>query len=117
MKKGRAAVATAMLLGFQSISALASGSFVFPPNPVGEALYRQQLNRELPLPIGVIVFAFLAGWIVHKFRHQRKTDLPHDPTRPIEQGSAPPDSDPPACPADSSDMLFKWARPPWFATG
>src|SRR5438270_1873735 len=39
----------------------------FPPNPVGERLYRNQLYREAVLPVVIVVCALLVVYFVHLF--------------------------------------------------
>ncbi len=48
-----------------SLRILASSVPNFPPNPVGEKLYRGQLYNETLLPVVIIAFALLAGCIIH----------------------------------------------------
>jgi hypothetical protein len=79
---------------------------VFPPNPVGEALYRQQLNRELPLPLGVIVAAFLGAWAVRKFRGRTKIEGPSDPSELPAQDRVRA-SDAPLGTGDASDTILQ----------
>ncbi len=46
-------------------SVLAASVPNFPPNPVGEKLYRGQLFRETLLPVVILVCALVAVGIVH----------------------------------------------------
>jgi hypothetical protein len=68
MRIGRASALIAMLV-VQSISVLGA-SWASRPNPVGEAVYRPHLLRDM-LPLAVIVCALLLGWLLHVV--QRKT--------------------------------------------
>jgi len=105
--RGKASVAAVIVLAVQSVCAFADNC-VFPPNPVGEALYRQQLNRELPLPISIIIVAFLAAWIVRKFNKAGRMDARNDPTELAGQNSLA-ESNAPAHPEDPSDTCLQEA--------
>jgi hypothetical protein len=66
-----------MSLGLALIPVSVLGASVpnFPPNPVGEGLYRGQLFHGALLPITIIACALLAACIVHIVA--RKTQKPH----------------------------------------
>ncbi len=54
----------------------------FPPNPVGEKLYRSQLTLELLLPVGIVVCALLAAYVALKLnRKNQKPDSESQRTR------------------------------------
>jgi hypothetical protein len=75
MRKRRALALIAML-AVQATCVLGDGT-VFPPNPVGEAVYRQHLLPEM-LPLVVIVCALLLGWLLHATHHKAKTQPSDD---------------------------------------
>jgi hypothetical protein len=51
----------------------------FPPNPVGEKLYRTQLYHETLLPVALFVCALVAVYIVHRISEKgRKAHTPTD---------------------------------------
>ena len=52
-------------------------SWVSVPNPVGEAVYRPHLLRDL-LPVAVIVCALLLGWLLHAVHRKAKMIAPDD---------------------------------------
>ena len=71
MRTGRALLLTAML-AVQPICGF-GGNTVFPPNPIGEKLYRAQLLTDL-LPIAIIAAGLLLIWLVHEvWRKARKS--------------------------------------------
>jgi hypothetical protein len=47
-------------------------SYASYPNPVGEAVYRPHLLRDM-LPIAIIVSALLLGWLLHAVQRKAKT--------------------------------------------
>ena len=73
MRAARFSGVTAILLGLaiKPLSILAASVPNFPPNPVGEKLYRTQLYHEMLLPVVTIACALVAACLVHRFA--RKT--------------------------------------------
>ena len=63
MRTASAVVLTAML-AVQPICVFGD-NVVFPPNPVGEKLYRTQLSTDM-LPIAIIACVLLLGWLLHE---------------------------------------------------
>jgi hypothetical protein len=50
----------------------------FPPNPVGEKLYRTQLYHETLFPVLVLICVLLVVYIVHRISHKDgKSDSPN----------------------------------------
>jgi hypothetical protein len=54
------------LLVFGSLCGFAASVPNFPPNPVGEKLYRTQLYHETLLPVVVLVCVLLFIFIAHR---------------------------------------------------
>jgi len=52
-------------------------SYASYPNPVGERVYRPHLLQEM-LPVAIIVFALLLGWLLHAAQRKPKTHLSDD---------------------------------------
>lgn len=58
------------------ISMLGASVPNFPPNPVGEKLFRAQMYHEMLLPVVIIVCALLAAGLVHLIgRKSHKADM------------------------------------------
>ena len=49
----------------------------FPPNPVGERLYRNQLYHEAVLPVVILVCALLVVFFVHLFTRNHHSSNQH----------------------------------------
>jgi hypothetical protein len=72
MRTGRAKLLMA-LLAVQTLAAFADGT-VSPPDPVGEALWRQRLLPQL-VPLAIMVFAgllFFALWLVGRIHRKHE---------------------------------------------
>ena len=69
MRTGRASVLMAML-AVQPICVFGDGT-VFPPDPVGEKLYRAHLLENM-LPLAFIVCGFLVAWLLHTVQRKAK---------------------------------------------
>jgi hypothetical protein len=54
---------------------LRAASYYFPANPVGEAVYRPHLLRDM-LPLAVIVCALLLGWLLRVVQLKAKKFAP-----------------------------------------
>jgi hypothetical protein len=74
MRTGRAFVLLAML-AVQPICVLGA-SWVSRPNPVGEAVYRPYLLRDM-FPLAVIACALLLGWLLHAVQRRAKKLAPN----------------------------------------
>ncbi len=77
MKAGRALLLTGML-AVASISALGA-SYSFPPNPVGEKLWRAHLHSHVlseMLPLAIILTALLLAWLFNTAQHKAKSTNP-----------------------------------------
>ncbi len=76
MKAGRISKVAAILtaLAFCPVSLLAASVPNFPPNPVGEKLYREQMYHDMLLPVVIIAGALVAAIIAHAFgrRHEHE---------------------------------------------
>lgn len=81
MRTARTSGVFAILLGsaLKPLSILAASVPNFPPNPVGEKLYRTQLFHETLLPVVIIAGALLAAWVVHRIASGA-----HEPAAPTE---------------------------------
>jgi hypothetical protein len=64
------------MLAVQPICMLGA-SWSSVPNPVGEAVYRPHLLRDL-LSLAVIVCALLLGWLLHSVHRKAKMLAPDD---------------------------------------
>jgi hypothetical protein len=74
MRTARASIVTAILLAIQPVCVFGDGT-VFPPDPVGEKMYRAHLLADI-LPIAIIVCALVAAWAAHKvLRKAEKPEL------------------------------------------
>ncbi len=78
MRTARTSGLTAILLGLALKPFCILGASVpnFPPNPVGEKLYRGYLYHETLLPVVIIAGALLAACIVHFVSRKRVGDQP-----------------------------------------
>ncbi len=67
MRTARTSGLAAILLGLalKPICILGASVPNFPPNPVGEKLYRGQLYQDTLLPVLIILCALLAAGIAH----------------------------------------------------
>jgi hypothetical protein len=50
---------------------------VFPPNPLGEKLYRTHLLTDM-LPIAIVTCVLLLGWVRHKIESKAKKLTPDE---------------------------------------
>ena len=74
MSSGRALVPIVML-ALQPVCVFGR-NFVFPPDPIGEEVYRAHLFVDLA-PIAIIAFGAWLGWSLHE-AHRKSRDLPAD---------------------------------------
>jgi hypothetical protein len=66
------------LLVFACLCGFAASVPNFPPNPVGEKLYRTQLYHETLFPVLVLICVLLVVYIVHRISHKDgKSDSPN----------------------------------------
>jgi len=73
MRTGRALVLLAML-AVPTICVFGA-SYASWPNPIGEAVYRPHLLREM-LPIAVIACGLSLAWLLHRVRRKAKKLAP-----------------------------------------
>jgi hypothetical protein len=64
-------------LVIQPLCALGASVPNFPPNPVGEKLYRTQLYHETLLPLAIVAITILVAGVVHRIsRRSRRSQSP-----------------------------------------